>query len=71
MPDPLEHSPGGAVLPWYWTDELARALVSEGLLTTEVASIIAAAPVAVRRDEPSVEAAARAMLEDDEIPLAA
>jgi hypothetical protein len=37
-------------VPWYWTDDIARALIEAGRLSVE---------------------AARAMLEDDEIPIAA
>lgn len=58
-------------MPWYWTDDLARALLSEGRIDDSVASQMIATPVAYRRDETSVETAAQGLLEDDEIPLLA
>lgn len=58
-------------MPWYWTDDLARALLSEGRISASAASTIAAAPVAIRRDEDTVEQAARGVLDDGEIPLPA
>ena len=58
-------------MPWYWTDDLANALVNSGQLSPQTASTIAAQPVAIRRPESTLEAAAVGCLEDDEIPLAA
>ena len=63
-------------MPWYWTDDIARALIDAGRLSVESAQAILAAPVAVRRIEPDLEdagpdATARATLDDDEIPIAA
>lgn len=58
-------------MPWYWTDELARALLVDGRIDPDTASRLIAVPVAVRSDETSVEAAAVALYEDDEPPLAA
>ncbi len=58
-------------MPWYWTDDIARALIDAGLVGSEALAPMLSVPAAVRRDEPSVEAAARAMLDEDEIPLAA
>jgi hypothetical protein len=58
-------------MPWYWTDELARALLADGRIDPETASRLAAFPVAVRRDEGTVEAAAGALADDGELPLAA
>lgn len=58
-------------LPWYWTDDLARALVADGRIDEIVASIMIASPMAYRREETSVEAAAQGLLDDDEIPLLA
>ncbi|HEY4606437.1 MAG TPA: hypothetical protein VIH55_02220 [Acidimicrobiia bacterium] len=58
-------------MPWYWTDDIARALIEAGRITTDAALPMLSAPAAIRREEPSIEAAAQALLEDDEIPLAA
>lgn len=58
-------------MPWYWTDDLARALLAQGSINDTGAAELIATPVAIRRDEPTVEAAARAMLDEDEIPLPA
>src|ERR687891_1406837 len=50
-------SPGPPVLwrrcpmPWYWTDELARALLTDGRIDPETAARLGSIPVAVRRDE--------------------
>ena len=62
---------GGITVPWYWTDDLSRILLSEGLIGDKGASSLASSPVAVRRVEMSIEAAAQGMADDDEIPLAA
>lgn len=58
-------------MPWYWTDDLARVLLDSGQISESVASELASLPVAYRSEESTVEAAATALLEDDEIPLAA
>ena len=58
-------------LPWYWTDDLARALLADGRISDSVASEMIATPVAYRREETSVETAAQGLLDDDEIPLMA
>lgn len=58
-------------MPWYWTDDLARALLAEGAISPASAAELIAAPVAFRRNELTVGAAAMALLEDDEIPLLA
>lgn len=58
-------------MPWYWTDDLARALLADGAIRESTAARLIAAPVAVRRDEPTVETAARGLLDEDEIPLPA
>lgn len=58
-------------MPWYWTDELARALLADGRIEPDVAVRLTAVLVAVRRDETTVEAAASALADDDELPLAA
>ncbi|MGH8946483.1 MAG: hypothetical protein ACRDVL_10060 [Acidimicrobiia bacterium] len=58
-------------MPWYWTDELARALLTDGRIDPDAAARLSAVPVAVRRDETTVEAAATALADDGELPLAA
>lgn len=58
-------------MPWYWTDELARALLVDGRIDPETASRLETMPVAICSDESTVEAAASALAEDGEIPLAA
>jgi hypothetical protein len=58
-------------VPWYWTDDIARALIDHGRLTVESAGAMLATPVAVKRVEPDLDAAIQAMLDDDEIPIAA
>lgn len=58
-------------MPWYWTDDLARALLTRGSISDANAADLIAAPVAYRRSEATVEAAAYGLLEDDEIPLPA
>ncbi len=58
-------------MPWYWTDDIARELIDAGHLTVEAAGTMLSGPTAIRRDEPDLIGAALAMLDDDEIPLAA
>ena len=58
-------------MPWYWTDDIARALIEAGRITPDAAGAMLSVPTAIRRDEPSLEAAMQALLEDEEIPLAA
>lgn len=58
-------------MPWYWTDDLARALLAEGSISDSIASMISAAPVAIRRDEDTIEQAAQGILDEGEIPLPA
>lgn len=63
--------PGGFSVPWYWTDDLSRIMISEGLIGDDAASGMVLSPVAIRREESSLEEAAKGMADDDEIPLAA
>ena len=70
VPAPPSFS-GGIALPWYWTDDLARALLAEGRIDDSVASTLINTPVAYRREETSIDSAAQALLDDDEIPLLA
>ena len=58
-------------MPWYWTDELARALLRDGRIDPETASRLGAIPAAFRSEENTVEAAASSLADDGEIPLAA
>ena len=58
-------------MPWYWTDDVADFLQANELVSDEVVAGLTVAPVAVRRSEVTVEAAAQAMLDDEEIPSAA
>lgn len=58
-------------MPWYWSDDLSRILVSESLHSGQTASRLEASPVAIRRVESSIEEAVRGMVEDDDVPLAA
>ena len=58
-------------MPWYWTDEVAPALVATGAISAEVAAVMVAVPVAHRSEHTDLEQAARELMEDGEIPLAA
>lgn len=58
-------------MPWYWTDDLARALLADDRIDDSVAAMLINTPVAYRREETSLDSAARALLDDDEIPLLA
>jgi hypothetical protein len=58
-------------MPWYWTDEVAPVLVANGSIDSEVAAPLISLPVAHRSEHDTVEEAARELMEDGEIPLAA
>jgi hypothetical protein len=58
-------------VPWYWTDDIARALVSAGRTGEEAFRAMLSMPVAIRRDEPTIEAVIEALVDEGEIPLAA
>jgi len=58
-------------MPWYWTDDVAPVLVSSGRISDEIAATLIAMPVAHRREHLTLEEAARSLLDDGEIPLAA
>jgi hypothetical protein len=58
-------------MPWYWSDEVAATLVSEGRIDPESAADLASFPVAYRSERTTVEEAAQELAEDGEIPLAA
>jgi hypothetical protein len=59
------------LVPWYWTDDIARRLIEAGRIKAEAVGLMLSVPTAIRRDETTIEAAAQALLDDDEIPLAA
>jgi hypothetical protein len=58
-------------MPWYWTDEVAPVLIANGSIDAEVATSLISLPVAHRSEQDTVEEAARELMEDGEIPLAA
>lgn len=58
-------------MPWYWTDEVAPALVAEGSIDANVAAALIAMPIAHRSEHDNVEDAVRELMDDGEIPLAA
>lgn len=58
-------------MPWYWTDDVARLLVSKGSIDESTAASLIAIPVAHRSEHDSVEDAAQDLMDDGEIPLAA
>ncbi len=58
-------------MPWYWTDDLARALLAAGRISEDEAAALSAQPVAIRRQEARLEEAVEACAEEGEIPLAA
>jgi hypothetical protein len=58
-------------MPWYWTDEVAPLLIADGAIDPDTAAGLIALPVGYRSEHDTIEDAARDLLEDDEIPLAA
>jgi hypothetical protein len=58
-------------VPWYWTDDIARALMTAGRMAEEPIGATLSMPVAIRRDEPTIEAVIEALVDEGEIPLAA
>ncbi|HEU4320921.1 MAG TPA: hypothetical protein VFS66_12655 [Acidimicrobiia bacterium] len=58
-------------MPWYWTDEVAPVLVSNGTIDQTTAQLLISMPVAYRSEHESLEAAVGELLDDGEIPLAA
>jgi hypothetical protein len=58
-------------MPWYWTDEVAPVLIANGSIDPEVAASLISLPVAHRSDQDTVEEAAKELMDDGEIPLAA
>jgi hypothetical protein len=58
-------------MPWYWTDEVAPVLVANGSIDEGVAADLIAIPIAHRSEHDTVEEAAKELMDDGEIPLAA
>jgi hypothetical protein len=58
-------------MPWYWSDDVARFLLAAGKIDPGSADLLVRTLVAIRRPEADLEAAALAMQDDNEIPLAA
>ncbi len=58
-------------MPWYWTDDIARIWIAAGDVGEDLVRAMMLVPAAIKRDEPTLEAAAQALLDEDEIPLAA
>jgi len=58
-------------MPWYWTDEVAPVLVASGSIDESVAADLIAMPMAHRSDHDTIEKAAKELVDDGEIPLAA
>lgn len=58
-------------MPWYWSDEIARALLDLGKIDRTRATDLSSRPVAFRSDSENLEKAALEILDDEEIPLAA
>lgn len=58
-------------MPWYWTDEVAPLLVASGSIDENVAADLIAIPVAHRSEHDTIEEAAKELMDDGEIPLAA
>lgn len=58
-------------MPWYWSDEVAPVLAANGTIDESVAAKLIALPVAHRSERETIEEAAKELLDDGEIPLAA
>lgn len=58
-------------MPWYWTDEVAPVLVARGSLDDDTAAPLIAVPVAFRSERETLEEAAKELMDEGEIPLAA
>ncbi len=58
-------------MPWYWTDDMAKILLDGGRMPASAAEGAFQAPIAIRHSEETIEAAAAALLDEGEIPLAA
>lgn len=58
-------------MPWYWSDDVAAVLVASGELNSATAAKISVMPTGHRSERENIEEAARELLDDGEIPLAA
>ena len=58
-------------MPWYWTDEVADVLLATGDIEPALAVPLIAMPVAYRSEHDTIELAAKELIDDGEIPLAA
>lgn len=56
---------------WYWSDDIARALLDSGRIDTKTADSISSPTVAFRSGHASIIEAGEALLDDEEVPLAA
>jgi hypothetical protein len=56
---------------WYWSDDIAKALLDNGKIEERLATIIGSKMVAFRSNRTSILEASQALLDDEEIPLAA
>lgn len=56
---------------WYWSDDIARALLDDGRIDQQTAGSISLPTVAFRSASESILEAAEALLDDEEVPLAA
>ena len=58
-------------MPWYWTDEVAPVLIANGSIDAITAAEMASLPIAHRSEHDTLEEAAKELMDDGEIPLAA
>lgn len=58
-------------MPWYWTDEVAPTLIANGSIDAAAAAEMVSVPVALRSEHETVEEAAKELMDEGEIPLAA
>lgn len=58
-------------MPWFWSDEVALALLADGTIDGSVAAKLIAIPVAHRSENEIIEDAVEESRDDGEVPLAA
>lgn len=58
-------------MPWYWSDNIARDLLSLGKVDKPSVARLISCPVAYRIDCDTMAQAGEWLMEEDEIPLAA
>jgi hypothetical protein len=56
---------------WYWSDDIAKVLLDSEKIEEQLATIIGSRMVAFRSSRTAILEAAEALLDDEEIPLAA